>query len=311
MTSLATMQASSSIFTNRYSEGIPGVRFYGGTEYIDKLETLCQQRALAAFGLDPEVWGVNVQPYSGSVSTFFLGFKCRDLFKCTALDRQVRTLSIVCRYGGTDELSSFTALTAILRPHDRLMGLRLSDGGHITHGHYVREVLATAQVSLIDTLSQTTPTRKLNVSSVYFESLPYTSLPDKGTVDYDGLAAQAKVFRPRLIICGASAYPRDWDYSTVRDIADSVGAWVMGDIAHLSGLVAAQELNDPFEYCDIVTTTTHKTLRGPRAGLIFFRKNHPKAPDLERRINEAVSPICQNGPHNHVSTVFENSHYGK
>lgn len=106
-------------------------------------------------------------------------------------------------------------------------------------------------------------------------------------------------------MCGASAYPRDWDYALIRAVANSVDAWVMGDIAHLGGFIAANELNDPFQYCDIVTATTHKSLRGPRGGLIFFRKNHPKALDLEKRINEAVSPICQNGPHNSVSVNLE------
>jgi glycine/serine hydroxymethyltransferase len=115
-----------------------------------------------------------------------------------------------------------------------------------------------------------------------------------------GLATQAKVFKPRLLICGASAYPRDWDYARLRAIADEHGAFLMADIAHTSGLVAAGELADPFAHCDVVTTTTHKTLRGPRAGLIFFRKDAPLAQDLEKRVNEAVFPACQGGPHNNV-----------
>ncbi|XP_006459436.1 hypothetical protein AGABI2DRAFT_116408 [Agaricus bisporus var. bisporus H97] len=252
LTSLATLQASSSILNSRYSEGTPGDRFYGGMKHIDELEILCQKRALAAFDLDPNLWGVNVQPYSGSTA-------------------------------------NFAALTAILQPQDRLMGLKLSDGGHITHGH------------------QISATRKLNFSSVYFESRPFTSHPDTGTVDYDNLASRAEEFKPHLIMCGASAYPRDWDYALIRAVANSVDAWVMGDIAHLGGFIAANELNDPFQYCDIVTATTHKSLRGPRGGLIFFRKNHPKALDLEKRINEAVSPICQNGPHNSTIAAIATS----
>jgi glycine hydroxymethyltransferase len=114
------------------------------------------------------------------------------------------------------------------------------------------------------------------------------------------LASQAKIFKPRLIICGASAYPRDWDYEALRKTADEHGAFLMADIAHTSGLVAAQELADPFKYCDVVTTTTHKTLRGPRAGLIFFRKDSANAKDLEKRINDAVFPACQGGPHNNT-----------
>lgn len=115
------------------------------------------------------------------------------------------------------------------------------------------------------------------------------------------LSTQAKIFKPRLIICGASAYPRDWDYAALRKTADEHGAFLMADIAHTSGLVAAGELADPFVHCDVVTTTTHKTLRGPRAGLIFYRKDRAGAPDLEKRVNDAVFPACQGGPHNNVS----------
>lgn len=154
----------------------------------------------------------------------------------------------------------------------------------------------------------------MTASSIYFQSFPYSIIPDSGLLDYDGLQSQSKIFKPRLIICGASAYPRDWDYGRLRNICDTEGApdpmlpppakgekakgaWLMADIAHTSGLVAAQELNNPFEYCDVVTTTTHKTLRGPRAGLIFFRKDQG---GLETRVNQAVFPACQGGPHNHV-----------
>lgn len=238
------MEANGSILTNKYSEGLPAARYYGGNEYIDELEILCRKRALEAFNLDPSKWGVNVQPYSGSTA-------------------------------------NFAALTALLQPQDRLMGLGLPDGGHLTHGYY-------------------TAKKKMTASSIYFQSLPYATDPSTNLIDYPELDKQAKIFKPRLIICGASAYPRDWDYGKLKSVAEREGAWLMCDMAHTSGLVAAQQLNNPFEYCDVVTTTTHKTLRGPRAGLIFFRKDLENAKDLEKRVNEAVFPACQGGPHNNT-----------
>ncbi|KAI6134814.1 serine hydroxymethyltransferase-domain-containing protein [Pisolithus croceorrhizus] len=244
LTSRAVMEANGSMLTNKYSEGLPGARYYGGNEYIDELEVLCRKRALQAFNLDPEKWGVNVQPYSGSTA-------------------------------------NFAVLTALIQPQDRLMGLGLPDGGHLTHGYF-------------------TAKKKMTASSIYFQSFPYGLDPSTQLIDYAGLREQAKSFKPHLIICGASAYPRDWDYKTLRDISDSEGAYLMADIAHTSGLVAAQELNNPFEYCDVVTTTTHKTLRGPRGGMIFFRKDGPKYEDLEKRVNDAVFPACQGGPHNNT-----------
>ncbi|GJE93372.1 serine hydroxymethyltransferase [Phanerochaete sordida] len=244
LTSRATMEANGSILTNKYSEGLPNARYYGGNEWVDELEVLCQKRALEAFHLDPTKWGVNVQPYSGSTA-------------------------------------NFAALTALLQPQDRLMGLGLPDGGHLTHGYY-------------------TAKKKMTASSIYFQSFPYALDPSTQLIDYEGLKKQARIFKPRLLICGASAYPRDWDYATLRATADEHGAFLMADIAHTSGLVAAGELADPFQYCDVVTTTTHKTLRGPRAGLIFFRKDSEKAADLEKRVNDAVFPACQGGPHNNT-----------
>ncbi|KAH0834846.1 glycine hydroxymethyltransferase [Lanmaoa asiatica] len=246
LTSRAAIEANGSILTNKYSEGLPGARYYGGNEWIDELEILCRKRALQAFNLDPEKWGVNVQPYSGSVT--FL---------------------------------SFAALTALIQPQDRLMGLGLPDGGHLTHGYY-------------------TAKKKMTASSIYFQSFPYGLDPSTQLVDYVALDKQAKIFKPRLIICGASAYPRDWDYAALKAICNKEGAYLMADIAHTSGLIAAQELNNPFDYCDVVTTTTHKTLRGPRAGLIFFRKDGQNYQDLEKRVNDAVFPACQGGPHNHT-----------
>ncbi|KAL5498618.1 SHM1 [Sanghuangporus vaninii] len=244
LTSKAVMEANGSILTNKYSEGLPNARYYGGNEWIDELEQLCRKRALEAFHLDPAKWGVNVQPYSGSTA-------------------------------------NFAALTALIQPQDRLMGLGLPDGGHLTHGYY-------------------TAKKKITASSIYFQSFPYGLDPSTQLIDYTKLTEQARIFKPRLIICGASAYPRDWDYAKLRATADEHGAFLMADIAHTSGLVAAQALANPFEYCDVVTTTTHKTLRGPRAGLIFFRKDLKDAQDLEKRVNEAVFPACQGGPHNNT-----------
>ncbi|KAI3850754.1 hypothetical protein MKW98_030814 [Papaver atlanticum] len=243
-TSRAVMEAVGSCLTNKYSEGLPGKRYYGGNEYIDELETLCQQRALAAFHLDGKKWGVNVQPLSGSPA-------------------------------------NFEVYTALLNPHDRIMGLDLPHGGHLSHGFM-------------------TPKRRVSGTSIYFESMPYRLDESTGLIDYDMLEKTATLFRPKLIIVGASAYPRDFDYPRMRKIADSVGAFLMMDMAHISGLVAASVLADPFEYCDVVTTTTHKSLRGPRGGMIFFKKDPVLGVDMESAINNAVFPGLQGGPHNHT-----------
>ncbi|KDP34120.1 hypothetical protein JCGZ_07691 [Jatropha curcas] len=243
-TSRAVMEAVGSCLTNKYSEGLPGKRYYGGNEYIDELETLCQERALAAFQLDGKKWGVNVQPLSGSPA-------------------------------------NFEVYTALLKPHDRIMGLDLPHGGHLSHGFM-------------------TPKRRVSGTSIYFESMPYRLDESTGLVDYDMLEKTANLFRPKLIIAGASAYPRDFDYPRMRKIADAVGAFLMMDMAHISGLVAASVVADPFQYCDIVTTTTHKSLRGPRGGMIFFKKDPVLGVDMESAINNAVFPGLQGGPHNHT-----------
>lgn len=244
--SCAVMDCLGSCLTNKYSEGLPGKRYYGGNEIIDKIENLCKARALEAYGVSSEEWGCNVQPYSGSPA-------------------------------------NFAVYTALLNPHDRIMGLDLPSGGHLTHGFY--------------TLDKKTMNRKaVSATSVYFESLPYKVHPETGLIDFDELEKLAGVFKPALIVCGGSAYPRDWDYARFRKIADANGSLLMMDMAHISGLVAAKEAANPFEYCDIVTTTTHKSLRGPRSGIIFFKKDKRGFEDL---INNAVFPSLQGGPHEH------------
>lgn len=251
-TSLPVLQCLSSCLHNKYSEGLPGQRYYGGNEFIDKIEILCQERSLQAYGLDPNEWGCNVQPYSGSPA-------------------------------------NFAVYTGLCNPHDRIMGLDLPDGGHLTHGFM-------------------TATKRISATSIFFESMPYKVDPVSGLIDYQKLEENAKLFKPRVIIAGVSCYSRCLDYKRFREIADQNGAYLVADMAHISGLVAAGVIPSPFEFCDVVSTTTHKTLRGPRAGVIFFRKgvrstkaNGEKVMyDLESRINQAVFPGLQGGPHNHA-----------
>lgn len=195
------------------------------------------KRALQLYKLDSEDWGVNVQPYSGSPA-------------------------------------NFAVYTGLLQPHDRIMGLDLPSGGHLTHGFQ-------------------TAKKKVSATSVYFESMPYVVSSETGLIDYDDMEKRAKMFLPKLLIAGGSAYPREWDYARIREIADSVGALLMVDMAHISGLVAGGVAENPFEFADVVTSTTHKTLRGPRSGMIFGKVEYMD------KINAAVFPSLQGGPHNH------------
>ncbi|XP_027113173.1 serine hydroxymethyltransferase 7 isoform X1 [Coffea arabica] len=259
----AVMEALGSHLTNKYSEGYSGARYYGGNQYIDEIETLCCERALAAFGLDSENWGVNVQPYS-----------------CTS--------------------ANFAVYTGLLLPGDRIMGLDTPSGGNSSHGYYLPNG------------------RKVSGASIFFESLAYKVNPQTGYIDFDKLEERALDFRPKILICGGSSYPREWDYSRFRQIADKCGAVLLCDMAQISGLVAAKESVSPFDYCDIVTSTTHKSLRGPRGGIIFYRKgSKPRKRgmllnqgdgsdryDFEEKINFAVFPALQGGPHNnHIAAL--------
>ncbi|XP_030544457.1 serine hydroxymethyltransferase 7-like [Rhodamnia argentea] len=259
----AVMEALGSHLTNKYSEGMPGSRNYTGNEHIDQIEFLCYKRALEAFHLDSDKWGVNVQPYS-----------------CTS--------------------ANFAVYTGLLLPGDRIMGLDSPSGGHLSHGYYAPSG------------------KKVSAASIFFETFPYKVNPQTGYVDYDKLEEKALDYRPKILICGGSAYPREWDYARFRQVADKCGSVLMCDMAHISGLVAAKECASPFDYCDIVTSTTHKSLRGPRGGIIFYRKGvklrkqglssshgHDTANyDFEERINFSVYPTTQGGPHNnHIAAL--------
>ena len=227
--SRAVLEAAGSVMTNKYAEGYPGRRYYGGCEYVDVVETLAIERAKALFGAEH----VNVQPHSGTQANMAVYF-------------------------------------GFLKPGDKLMGLDLSCGGHLTHGH------------------------RLSYSGRDFEVVAYGVDRESERIDYDAVEAQAVEQRPRLIVAGASAYSRVLDFARFRRIADACGALLMADIAHIAGLVATGLHPSPVPHCDFVTTTTHKTLRGPRAGMVMCKAEHAK--DLDR----AVFPGIQGGPLMHV-----------
>jgi glycine hydroxymethyltransferase len=228
-TSLAVMEAQGSILTNKYAEGLPGKRYYGGCEFVDVVEQLAIDRVKQLFG----AYAANVQPHSGAQA-------------------------------------NIAVYTALLQPGDGILGMRLDHGGHLTHGSPV------------------------NFSGKWYTISFYGVDRESGQIDYDALLEQAKAVRPKLITSGASAYPRLIDFARMRQIADEVGALLMADIAHIAGLVAGGEHPSPVGHAHIVTTTTHKTLRGPRGGLIMMGEEHAKA------LNSSVFPGTQGGPLMHV-----------
>ncbi|OIR58356.1 MAG: Glycine/serine hydroxymethyltransferase [Amphiamblys sp. WSBS2006] len=235
----SSMEACGSVLTNKYSEGTVGNRYYGGTEFIDHVEKLCQDRALSLFGLDPEKWGVNVQAYSGSPA-------------------------------------NFAVYTALLQPGEKLMGFDLSSGGHLTHGF------------------------KMSASSKYFASAPYY-VDSEGFIDYARMERDYAKEQPKLLIAGYSAYTRDIEYARMKKLADTNGAYLMADVSHIGPMIASGIFRSPFESCDIVTTTTQKGFRGPRGALIFYRNKvtkNGKEISLGDKINKAVFPALQGGPHN-------------
>jgi glycine hydroxymethyltransferase len=225
----AVLEATGSVFTNKYAEGYPGRRYYGGCDHVDVVESLAIARAKALFGAEH----ANVQPHSGAQA-------------------------------------NMAVYLAALQPGDTILGMNLAHGGHLTHGH------------------------PLNFSGKYFNVVPYGVRKEDERLDYDELARLAAEHRPKLIVVGASAYPRVIDFARIRAAADQVGALMMTDMAHIAGLVAGGVHPSPVPYSDFVTTTTHKTLRGPRAGLILCRQEHAKS------IDRAVFPGVQGGPLVHV-----------
>ena len=225
----AVLEAMGSHLTNKYAEGYPGARYYGGCEYVDEIETLAIERAKALFGAEH----ANVQPHSGSQA-------------------------------------NVAVYLALLRPGDTILGMDLSHGGHLTHGS------------------------KASISGKYFDAQFYGVSRETETIDYEALLQKAEEVRPKLIIAGASAYPRFIDFARMREIADAVGAYLMVDMAHIAGLVAAGVHPSPVPYADVVTTTTHKTLRGPRGALILCKE------ELKKKINSAVFPGTQGGPLMHI-----------
>ena len=239
------MEAMGSCLTNKYAEGLPGKRYYGGCQVVDEVETLAIERAKKLFGA---TWA-NVQPHSGAQA-------------------------------------NAAVMMAVMEPGDTFLGLDLSHGGHLTHGSFV------------------------NYSGILYKPVAYKLREEDGRIDYDMMESLALKEKPKMIVSGASAYSRDWDYARMRAIADKVGAILMADIAHPAGLIATKLLNNPFPHCHIVTTTTHKTLRGPRGGLILvgedfenpWGKTTPKGElkTMTQLLDSAVFPGIQGGPLEHI-----------
>lgn len=232
-TSKAVLEALGSVLTNKYSEGYPQKRYYGGNQYIDKIETLTIERAKKLFGAEH----ANVQPYSGSPANLAVYF-------------------------------------ALLSPGAKIMGMDLASGGHLTHGSPV------------------------NFSGKFYHFIPYSVDEQTGFLNYDQIEKLAKKTKPKMIVCGATSYPRIIDFKRFAQIAHSIGAYCLADIAHIAGLVVAGYHPSPFPYADVVTTTTHKTLRGPRGAIIMCKK------DLSDKIDRAVFPGIQGGPHNHQTAAI-------
>ena len=239
------MEAAGSILTNKYAEGLPGKRYYGGCEVVDEIEDLCRERLKKLFNAS---W-VNVQPHSGAQA-------------------------------------NAAVMLALLKPGDKILGFDLAHGGHLTHGSPV------------------------NFSGKLYKPFFYGVKKENGIIDYDKLEDTAKKEKPQMIICGASSYSREWDYEKIRSIADKISAFVLADIAHPAGLIARGLLNDPFEYCHVITSTTHKTLRGPRGGIIMMRDDFEnpfgiKTPKgrvrkISSLLDSGVFPGTQGGPLEHI-----------
>ncbi len=227
------LEALGSVTTNKYAEGYPHARYYGGNEVIDEIEVLAQERALELFKLSPKQWGVNVQPLYGSAA-------------------------------------NIAVYSALVPAGEKIMGMQLAHGGHLTHGHPV------------------------SYSGKFWKQVSYGVDPKTEQINYEELKAIAKREKPTLVIAGYSAYPRIINFKKMREVADAAGALLMVDMAHIAGLVATGAHPSPFAYADIVTTTTHKTLRGPRGGMIFAKKD---SRELYEKINKAVFPGMQGGPH--------------
>lgn len=271
----SVMECLGSTLTNKYAEGRPGLRYYGGADVVDKIERLAEERALAAFHLSPHEWAVNVQPYSGSPANF-------AVYMASLTEKQHIARVPPPQESGVGDDNPRRASHAE-EETGGLMGLHLTCGGHLTHGFF-------------------TPQKRVSASSLFFRSTPYYTNPQTGLVDYDGMQQLARKYRPNLVIAGGSAYPRDWDYRRFRDVCNEIGALLMVDMAHTAGLIAAGQQRNPFDFADVVTTTTHKTLRGPRAGMIFVRRRQradESFHSLPQQIHSAVFPGLQGGPHLH------------